>query len=405
MSAAGPSTMVGARQRPRVALVLLLLVALVASVIGCSKDESPQVGVNGTLAPKTTGGGCTDPRGDISGDPDLAGSRSEPAGIDLLKVEAKVTESSLKVTYEMAGPIAGTPKPTFILSQGPSAQTVSFEIRATPGPDPAQPWSLELVTWKVTTSGNGEVRQAMADVARVNGSTLTYDIPLKNLPPIATLIWIFGAQSGEQGGVLDDCSSYEAPSGTLPPETAPGSTAPPATAADVKLGEAQEHKGGELITVYEVQDPPAKPKKLDVQPDAGRRLVLVNVQFCASADRPGIAKARQFGITLVTNEIIPIWDQKQTTVDLNYPDFPESEPLEPGKCRRGWISFSLALEAKIAEVFYSTTPFGDDVVLWKLAPTLTPSGPPPSTSPTTAGPSPSPSTSAPTAASSTTTTP
>jgi hypothetical protein len=365
--------------------VLLLLAGLAASGIACSKEDVPKVGVNGTLAPTTKGGGCTDPRSDISGDPERTGTRSEPAGIDLLKVDAVVTESSLKVTYEMAGPIAPTAKPTFILSQGPSAQTVSFEVRASPGADPTQPWPLELVTWKVNSGGQNEVRQPMAEVARVNGSTLTYDIPLKDLPPIATLIWIFGAQSGEQAALFDECSSYDAPTGTLPPETGPGSTAPPTTVADAKLGEAQEHKGGELITVYEVLDPPTTPKKLDVPVEAGRRLVLVSVQFCASPDRPGIARARQFGVTLVTNEIIPIWDKKQTNADSNYPDFPESETLEPGKCRRGWVSYSLPVAAQIAEVFYSTNPFGDDVVLWKLAPTQAP------TVPTTAGPVPTPS--------------
>jgi len=360
-------------------VLAVCLACVVLAVGGCSDDpEIFRPGNNGTLAPKTTGASCSDPKSDISGDPARSGSRAEPSGIDIISVDAKITATTLKVTYEMAGPVAAAPTPTFILSQGVAAQTVSFEVRASPGKDPAQPWPLELVSWKVNTRGTEEERRPLAEVATVTGSTLTYEVPLSNLPPIATLIWNFGATAGGGGGLIDDCSSYDTSNSTLPPETSPGSVGPTTTVPDAKLGEPQIHpKGGEKITVFEVQDPPTKPKTLTVPIDADRRLVAINVEFCASPDRPASARARQFGVMLVSNEIYPVWAEAQGVTDSNYPAFPFSQTLEPGKCVRAWVFFSLPIGVAIFDVFYSENPSGDDVVLWKVGP------PPPAATTTT----------------------
>jgi hypothetical protein len=192
----------------------LVVVAGFTLAAGCSRGSGGQAAVPSTVGPssnlpQSNGFTCTDPVGDIASGADLkgVGTRSDPAGIDIVTAEAQVDGDALAVTYTMAGPIMAAPAPFFVMLQGDiSAAQYSFDLRTDPtGPGGA--WVLKLGT---TPAGGGiESFTTLSAPVRVDGNVLRYRVPLADLPPIATLQWTFGATStGADNSVLfDDCSS------------------------------------------------------------------------------------------------------------------------------------------------------------------------------------------------------
>ena len=91
-----------------------------------------------------------------------------------------------------------------------SAPDYSFELRSEPiaGSPPGTPWGLTLITFK-----GGEQRKALSTAVLVQGNTITYTVPLNDLPPIATLQWTFGSTSTAANNTVtfDDCNSFTAP--------------------------------------------------------------------------------------------------------------------------------------------------------------------------------------------------
>jgi len=197
-------------RRPAATLAVVALVGLSAA---CSNGADPADAPPVTDAPviipaRTTGDVCIDPPGDLAkGALDVDGTLTEPAGIDLLRAEAALDGGALELTFDTVGPIADAPTPTFFLFQGPPAQLTSFEVQiAMIGPDA---WEVTLVTY---LPGQGEVvvdnRVQTLDVpVTVEGTQLRVTLPAGVAPPVATLLWAFGSESGG-GDVIDDCSSF-----------------------------------------------------------------------------------------------------------------------------------------------------------------------------------------------------
>ncbi len=176
-----------------------------------STSSSSTVGKQTTL-PHTTGYTCHDPVGDISLDPSAAGKLTKPAGIDLVEASALVKGDVLAVSFTTNGPIAEVPQPLFDVQQGdPSvAPDLSFELRAQPtnAADPAGPWNVVLHTFK----GGNEAKTDLGAPVTVQGNSLSYQVPLDQIPAVVSLQWQFGASSVQPDSSVpfDDCSSFTA---------------------------------------------------------------------------------------------------------------------------------------------------------------------------------------------------
>ena len=107
----------------------------------------------------------------------------------------------LAVRFETAGPVATVPTPTFVVAQGDPLEPFSFELRLTRELDR---WEVTLVTWPDAR----EKRQLLTTPVVAEGSTVSVEVPLDALPPIALSLQ-FGAASEVPRGVfvIDDCSS------------------------------------------------------------------------------------------------------------------------------------------------------------------------------------------------------
>lgn len=191
--------------------VLALSLALAASA--CSDDgeqsadttsPSPTPSVLDTV-PSSDGDECVDPTGDLSTGAAVEGVGSEPAGVDLVRGAALVEGDELAVRFETAGSIASLVDPLFVVGQGDAGGSLSFELRAES--DLEGNWTLTLIKFEPD-----ETRVSIPNPVTVDGSTLTFRVPLSALPPIG-LYMSFGAtaEAAGVGTVLDDCSSLGAP--------------------------------------------------------------------------------------------------------------------------------------------------------------------------------------------------
>jgi hypothetical protein len=200
----------------RAAVALGVLAASGAACGGEPTDPYP-AGTN----PPNVGAVCDDPVGDLSREAsELGGTMSEPAGVDLIRAEARVIEPTdpdepgrLTVTFTTAGTITDAPNPELRLGQGLVGQLESFELVASPGEAPGDPWVLRLVTFRADARGGLQEapRVVLPVPITVEGSTISYEVPLRDLPPIATYVWLFGSSSTSEDGsdtVIDDCDDY-----------------------------------------------------------------------------------------------------------------------------------------------------------------------------------------------------
>jgi hypothetical protein len=189
----------------------LVLVGAACSPTNRSTSSSSTVGKQTTLA-QTKGYTCHDPAGDISLDTSATGKLTQPAGIDLVEASALVKDDTLAVSFTTNGPIAEVTQPLFDVQQGdPSvAPELSFELRAQPvtATNPAGAWNVVLHTFK----GGNEVKTDLGVPVTVTGNTLTYQVPLNQIPAVVSLQWQFGTSSVQADGSVpyDDCSSFTA---------------------------------------------------------------------------------------------------------------------------------------------------------------------------------------------------
>jgi hypothetical protein len=210
----------------RKAALAVVVLALLAAC-SCSSSGGDDAGnVPSTIGsddtfPESKGLLCTDPTGDISTDPKAVGTMTEPAGIDIVTAEAKVDGDVLAVTYTMNGPISLVPEPFFNLLQGDmSAPQYTFELRTEPAANGN--WGLTLITFDTGT----DARKQLTTPVTVTGNTLSYRVPLSQIPKIATLLWTFGVTATMPDGSVpfDDCSSL---TGNASTTTEPIVTVPP----------------------------------------------------------------------------------------------------------------------------------------------------------------------------------
>lgn len=137
---------------------------------------------------------CDDPTGDLSTLAVEQGALSEPAGIDLVRGEVHLDPDTLRVVVETNGDLVAAPDPTVTVFQGPPGLLASWELRMAPAEGG---WTTTLITYE---PGDGrilvdEVREPLPAAPRIEGSTLTLDVPRLMVPPPLTLAWVFGTSS------------------------------------------------------------------------------------------------------------------------------------------------------------------------------------------------------------------
>jgi len=203
----------------RVALAIACAV-LLGGTSACGGSDDAADGPASTdapvvIPPRTTGDACEDVAGDLAtAANDMAGTLTEPTGIDLVRAEAVLADDgSLALTFDTVGPITEAPTPTFFLFQGPPGQITSFELQVSMTA-PAL-WETRLITYVPGDSPEILVdgREQMLDVpVAVDGNRLTLTIPAEQAPTVATLLWAFGTKSGEgeqpDDVIIDDCQSF-----------------------------------------------------------------------------------------------------------------------------------------------------------------------------------------------------
>lgn len=363
-----PSAPVGSR-----VLVALLALALLAGAACSSSDDAtlPDGVAIVTLPPPTDGANCTDPTGDI-GDTakEIAGALSEPAGIDIVRARADVSDTEMVVTYTMAGPVAAVAKPTFYLSQGVSGQEASFELRAEPTATNG-PWSVDLITWDRNERGGltESPRRPLAAPVTVTDDELTYTVSLTEIPKIVTLVWQFGASAElpPEGTatnpriVLDDCNNMidQASAGSSVPTTAPVPTTVPPSGP---VGADLVHRNGATVTVSAVQKPPANLRPLTIPPAPDFEPAVVEAQICAGEEQLAIRQGN-FRVLTTENELWGYWDADQSATE---PAFPEPMILQPGDCRKGWVTYEIPIEAAIQSIVYSPDNDNEHYLIWDL---------------------------------------
>jgi len=227
--------MSGWRRRRCVGLVLAGVCVL--PLAACSSGSGDSGAVPNTIGPQSSlaeskGFRCEDPKGDLGTTVKGVGTGTEPAGIDMVVAEAKVDDKVMTVTYQMVGDPNAAPSPFVDLLQGDiTAPDFTFELRANPiaGEPAGSPWGLTLITFK-----GGEQRRGLDTAVTVSGNTVTYSVPLANLPPIATLQWTFGAASTAADGkvTFDDCNSFTATGTQSTAPEAPGVSLAPSGPID-----------------------------------------------------------------------------------------------------------------------------------------------------------------------------
>jgi len=345
---------------------------LVLAAASCSSSNTAGPGPSGTFAtagtsPPPTGAACSDPAGDLATDSKNGGALAEPAGIDIVHAESVLTPTTLQVTFETVGAVNNAPVPTFIVGQGRAGNDVSFEIRAAPvGPPPSPPWALTIATFR----GGNEGRAPLAAPVTVKDNTVSFEIPLRDLPPVATLIWQFGSSSGEgDDATFDDCNNFTAPSattGSSVPSTArpPSSTAPPTTQAPIPFGQEQTYATtGSKITVYASQFPVPNaapvPSNFEMSPDLAP--AVVDVQVCAGPSGTQVRGA-YFQVKTSDNRVysVPV-----VPYNAKEPAFPQSQALPEGVCLRGFVTFFVGKDATISQVFYSPESSARNFLAWK----------------------------------------
>jgi hypothetical protein len=206
------------RPFPRSASMAVAVVALVLGglVAGCSSSSSK--GTTSTVGPANTlkgatGYTCKDPTGDIALGQSGPSNLSQPAGIDIVEASAHVQGDVLAVSFTTAAPISSAATPLFAVDSGdPSAAPqTSFELRAEQKSASA-PWQVNLHTFK----GPKEAIQDLSIPVTVNGNTLSYEVPLRQIPPVVSIQWQFGSTSTAANGdvFFDSCDSFSSSSTT-----------------------------------------------------------------------------------------------------------------------------------------------------------------------------------------------
>jgi hypothetical protein len=200
----------------------LALLVLAGVLTGCSSssDGDGASDVPNTLdqstVPESQGFTCPDPTGDVVDAAAQTVLLDEPAGIDLVQAEAHIDGDVLAVSFQTVGPVNLAPEPFFDLLQGDlSSPSVTWELKARPDADGN--WVLGLTDFQpLATAGGQTAERVLSTPVTVSGNTVSYRVPLTDIPRIQTVQWSFGSSSTQanQSVRIDDCTSLTASSTT-----------------------------------------------------------------------------------------------------------------------------------------------------------------------------------------------
>lgn len=339
---------------------LLLVAVLGVGLTACSGQSSD----DGAFTPPTTrdpskpasmGETCDDPAGDLSNDAKTTapGTLAEPAGIDLTRASTAVEGDNLVVDLTTVAPPGSATNPEFFVDSGDpqAAPAASWELRLAPT---GGTWKATLVQFP-TSLGARDKRTPLTVPVSVRDNRILATIPLSQLPPIATTLWLFGASAGASDAtrIFDECLPFQPTTGTTgapgPTTTRSGPTTSLPTGA---IGQTLTAPDGAKVTVESVAVP-ARPNRVpEVEPVPGSRLVAAEVQVCAGSTAIENVGEGRFTFRSTAGVGSAPWTAPAYTND---PRFPASQTVRPGECASGWITFEVAADAQVASILYDTT--------------------------------------------------
>ncbi len=342
--------MIHPRLAPSAAFALTVVLTL--GLAACSAQDElagkPAFSVPGnTIGKAAKGDECNDPSGDLSDDPKGAGTLTQPAGIDLVHAEAKVNDELLVVTFETAAPIESAANPAFFLQQGDTAQalSVTFEIRAET--DPSGQWKLRLITF----NSNRERSTPLEVPINVAGTKLSYSVPTKSLPTVATILWQFGSTGGvsDNNRVIDDCLPFAQASSTPATSAAGASTVVQVPTRTGAVAQPITATDGSKITILAVDNPAKPTRELKAKPIPQDQVAAVQAEVCAGTG--GLDRVGDFRFTIQASDgrSFDPWAADDFT---NEPRFKLETSLRSGECERGWIDYEIPKDSQITQVTY-----------------------------------------------------
>jgi hypothetical protein len=309
----------------------------------------------GSTAPSTPGGAqgdeCTKAPGHLQG-PDGAQNLTEPAGIDIVRAEARVEGEQLVVRFVTAGPIESTLNPLFVVQQGDlSSELVmddSFELRATPG-GPSGTWSVRLITF---ADHRERPASPLSVPVTVDGNELNYAVPLAALPTIVTRVWQFGSSAGasDDTRVTDTCEPFATSTdttGTTAKTVGTGAAAPPTIPA--QMGRPAAAPDGSSVTVLAVATPANVNRTILVNPIPPDQLATIEVVVCAGGSEVDDVSDRRFTVQVADGRSFDPWPPDYATS----PRFTAGQTLRPGECTAaGFVTYEVPQGDNITMVTY-----------------------------------------------------
>lgn len=355
-SPAAPAPRRGGRCLAALALGAVLAVA----AVGCSgKGDDGSAFTPPTTRdpskPASLGETCDDPAGDLSNDAKSTapGTLSEPAGIDLTRASTVVEGDNLVIDLTTVAPPGTATNPEFFVDSGDpqAAPASSWELRLAPK---GGTWSATLVQFP-TSLGARDKRTPLTVPVSVRDNRIVATIPLSQLPPIATTLWLFGASAGASDAtrIFDECLPFQQTTGTTGP-TGPATTrsGPTTSLPTGSVGQTLTAPDGAKVTVQTVAVP-ARPNRVpEAEPVPGSRLAAVEVQVCAGTTAIENVGEGRFTFRSTAGVGSAPWAAPAYTND---PRFPASQTVRPGECASGWITFEVAADAQAASILYDTT--------------------------------------------------
>lgn len=207
-------------RRPVAAAAVVLAVA-VAGACGGEDDQAAPRETFTIAIPEEVDEVCEDRPGDLGtlaeqrdaeGNPVVGEGRgTEPPGVDLVRAEARLDAERLVVRWTTVGDPAAAPTPWFTLVQGSPGMLTSWGVRV--DQDDEGRWRTSLLTNEPVDDPRGliaseEVTTVLDAAPEVGPTGVEVAIPRGEIPPPATVAWLFGATSGEgDTTVFDDCST------------------------------------------------------------------------------------------------------------------------------------------------------------------------------------------------------
>jgi hypothetical protein len=198
----------------------------------------------------------------------------------------------------------------------------------------------------------------------VESSELRYSVPLDQLPPISTILWLFGASSGvsDESRVVDDCQPFNqtgSPDDTEPDGSEPSAgTTPSVPSISGSVGQTLTAPDGSKVTVRSIEVPAVPNNEQTPEPVPGTRFVAADVEVCGGSKQVDNVGERRWSLETTApsgERRLSAWDAPRSPKS---PRFTAGATVRAGECVDGWVVFQIGDTATPVSVNYDTSGTG-----------------------------------------------